>query len=113
MPHMGAGPGGTGSGMEGAGIIIIIMGGGGGGGDRAPPLADEGDGGLDLVKAAQEEGGVPACVTEPDPELEGFFVVGEAVLFLGGVCCEGKVRFWIGCGGEGRKEGRTPPPLES
>ena len=85
MPHMGGAgprPGGTGSGMEGAGIIIIM----GGGGDRAPALADEGDGGLDLVEGAQEEGGVPACVAEPDPELEGFFVVGEAVLFLGGVC---------------------------
>ena len=84
MPHMGGAgprPGGTGTGMDSAGIIIIM-----GGGDRAPPLADEGDGGLDLVEGAQEEGGVPACVAEPDPELEGFFVVGEAVLFLGGVC---------------------------
>ena len=87
MPHMGGPrPGGTGSGMEGAGIIIIMGSGGGGGGDRAPALADEGDGGLDLVEGAQEEGGVPACVAEPDPELEGFFVVGEAVLFLGAVC---------------------------
>ena len=51
----GAGPGGTGS--AGAGM---------GGGSRTPPLADEGNGGLDLVEVAQEEGGVPACVAEPD-----------------------------------------------
>ena len=54
---------------------------------------------------------MPTCVTQPDPELEGFFVVGVAVLFLGGVCCEGEgyVGFGIECGGgggDGRKEGR-------
>ena len=78
-----------------------------GGGSRAPPVADKGDGGLDLVKVALEEGRVPACVAEPDPER--VFVVGETVLFWIGSAVRGRGKGMDGWEGrkEGRKEGRT------